>query len=62
MRATQMTPAFFFQKDRQPNWMAHTPVGHDSLLWVLLSTDLRRGLVQMKKAGLSPGLSISFDR
>jgi hypothetical protein len=30
MRATQMTPAFLFQKIREPNWMAHTPVGHDT--------------------------------
>jgi len=28
-RATQMTPPLCFQKDRKPNWVAHTPVGHD---------------------------------
>jgi hypothetical protein len=30
MRAIQMTPAPCPQDDRKPNWMAHTPVGHDS--------------------------------
>jgi hypothetical protein len=25
-----MTPALFLQEGRGPNWMAHTPVGHDS--------------------------------
>jgi len=34
MRAIQMTPAFYFQDNRQPNWMAHTPVGHDTCLFV----------------------------
>ena len=27
MRAIQMTPALFFQDCREPDWMAHTPVG-----------------------------------
>jgi hypothetical protein len=43
MRAIQMTPALYFQDDREPNWMAHTEftrrpryartevVGHDNL-------------------------------
>jgi len=31
MRATQMTPPLYFQNYREPDWMAHTPVGHDSL-------------------------------
>ena len=30
MRAIQMTPALLFQEYRNLNWMAHTPVGHDS--------------------------------
>src|SRR5690242_15072263 len=30
MRATQMTSALHFQGNREPNWVAHTPVGHDS--------------------------------
>jgi hypothetical protein len=30
MRAIQMTPPFYLQDNREPNWMAHTPVGHDS--------------------------------
>ena len=29
MRATQMTSVFRFQNERQPSWVAHTPVGHD---------------------------------
>jgi len=32
-RATQMTPTLYFQDYRQTGWMAHTPVGHDSLLY-----------------------------
>jgi hypothetical protein len=32
MRAIQMTPALNIQNNRRPNWMAHTPVGHDKLL------------------------------
>ena len=30
MRAIQMTTALQFQNHREPNWMAHTPVGHDN--------------------------------
>jgi len=30
MRAIQMTSVLLLQVDRQPNWMAHTPVGHDN--------------------------------
>jgi hypothetical protein len=30
-RAIQLTPALHFRDNREPNWMAHTPVGHDSL-------------------------------
>jgi len=33
MRAIQMMSALHFQGKRQPNWMAHTPVGHDKL-WI----------------------------
>jgi hypothetical protein len=32
MRATQMTPPLRFQNIREPNWMAHTPVGHDGFI------------------------------
>ena len=35
MRATQMTPALLFQNDRDCNWMAHTPVGHDTYFLLL---------------------------
>ena len=35
MRATQMTPELHFQDDREPIWMAHTPVGHD--IWIVTS-------------------------
>jgi hypothetical protein len=31
MRAIQATPALHFQNNREPNWMAHTPVGHDNV-------------------------------
>jgi len=31
MRAIQMTPPLHLQENREPNWMAHTPVGHDSI-------------------------------
>jgi hypothetical protein len=34
MRAIQVTSALQFQNNREPNWMAHTPVGHDKLLVV----------------------------
>jgi hypothetical protein len=37
MRAIQITPAFHFQNDRNPNWMAHTPVGHDNWGWQALA-------------------------
>jgi hypothetical protein len=30
MRATQMTPALHYQDHHKADWMAHTPVGHDS--------------------------------
>jgi len=33
MRAIQMTSAFRLQDDRQSNWMAHTPMGHDSFAY-----------------------------
>jgi hypothetical protein len=32
MRANQMMPAIQFQDFCQPNWLAHTPVGHDSFV------------------------------
>jgi len=31
MRAIQLMSALYFQNYREPNWMAHTPVGHDNL-------------------------------
>jgi hypothetical protein len=40
MRAIQMTPALYFQNDREPNWMARShavatnPVGHDSFVLI----------------------------
>jgi len=34
MRAIQMTPAICLQEIRNPNWMAHTPVGHDTFIVV----------------------------
>jgi hypothetical protein len=34
MRAIQMTPALQLQEGREPDWMAHTPVGHEILIWL----------------------------
>ena len=38
MRAIQLTPAFHLQAYTKSNWMAHTPVGHDMLLFGKLVT------------------------
>ena len=37
MRAVKLTPVLHFRVGHEPNWMAHTPVGHDSVGWMIES-------------------------
>src|SRR4051812_25985072 len=43
MRATQMGFALHRQIERDPNWMAHTPVGHDKCFGFTPASALQAG-------------------
>ena len=47
MRAIQMTPALYLQDKRKPNWMAHTPVGHDNFTSIEYGTYRQKGLTRL---------------